>query len=58
MRTVVVIGLLVTLIGCYGGTRPPRIGWNAPDFTVQDADHKATLSQLRGQVVVLNFWAT
>jgi len=25
---------------------------------VQDSDHKITLSQFRGQVVVLNFWAT
>jgi peroxiredoxin len=31
---------------------------NAPDFTVQDSQTKVTLSQLRGQVVVLNFWAT
>ena len=37
---------------------PPRIGSSAPDFTVQDSDHKITLSQFRGQVVVLNFWAT
>jgi cytochrome c biogenesis protein CcmG, thiol:disulfide interchange protein DsbE len=46
------------LAGCYRGSRPPRIGTAAPDFTVQDLDHKVTLSQLRGQVVVLNFWAT
>ncbi len=57
-RTLVVSGLLFALIGCYSGTRPPRIGSNAPDFTVQDSDHKITLSQYRGQVVVLNFWAT
>ena len=25
---------------------------------MQDSDHKVTLSQFRGQVVVLNFWAT
>jgi len=50
--------LLVALSGCYSGTRPPRIGSNAPDFTVQDAQSKITLSQYRGQVVVLNFWAT
>ena len=50
--------LLVTLSGCYSGSRPPRIGSNAPDFTVQDAQNKITLSQFRGQVVVLNFWAT
>jgi cytochrome c biogenesis protein CcmG/thiol:disulfide interchange protein DsbE len=30
----------------------------APDFTVKDSDRTVTLSQLRGQVVVLNFWAT
>jgi peroxiredoxin len=50
--------LLLALSGCYTGSRPPRIGSNAPDFTVQDAQNKVTLSQLRGQVVVLNFWAT
>ena len=50
--------LLLALSGCYSGTRPPRIGSNAPDFTVQDAQSKITLSQYRGQVVVLNFWAT
>jgi len=25
---------------------------------VQDSDHAVTLSQLKGQIVVLNFWAT
>ncbi len=46
------------LAGCYSGTRPPRIGTAAPNFTVQDADRKLTLSDYRGKVVVLNFWAT
>jgi len=50
--------LLLALSGCYSGSRPPRIGSSAPDFTVADAQTKITLSQLRGQVVVLNFWAT
>ncbi len=49
---------LLLLPACYHGTRPPRIGSNAPDFTVQDSQSKVTLSQFRGQVVVLNFWAT
>lgn len=57
-RTVAAIGLLAALVACYSGTRPPRIGSNAPDFTVEDADRKLTLSQFRGQIVVLNFWAT
>jgi cytochrome c biogenesis protein CcmG, thiol:disulfide interchange protein DsbE len=50
--------LLLGLSACYSGTRPPRIGANAPDFTVQDRQNKVTLSAYRGQVVVLNFWAT
>ena len=50
--------LLVLFPGCYSGNHPARIGSNAPDFTVQDSDHTVTLSQFRGQVVVLNFWAT
>jgi peroxiredoxin len=57
-RTLVFIGFLLALTGCYSGSHPPRIGSTAPDFTVQDSDHKVTLSQFRGQVVVLNFWAT
>ena len=56
------IGLLATLlgflVGCYSGNHPGKIGSAAPDFTIQDSDHKVTLSQFRGQVVVLNFWAT
>lgn len=52
--------LLVCLIlaGCYGGSRPPKIGSPAPDFTVQDSERKVTLSEFRGKVVVLNFWAS
>jgi cytochrome c biogenesis protein CcmG/thiol:disulfide interchange protein DsbE len=50
--------LLLGLSACYSGSRPPRIGSNAPDFTVQDAQNKITLSEFRGQIVVLNFWAT
>jgi cytochrome c biogenesis protein CcmG, thiol:disulfide interchange protein DsbE len=50
--------LLLALSACYSGTRPPHIGSNAPDFTVQDSQSKVTLSQFHGQVVVLNFWAT
>lgn len=50
--------LLILLSACYSGSRPPRIGSNAPDLTVQDADRTVKLSDYRGQVVVLNFWAT
>lgn len=56
------VGLLLAALGCffgcYSSSHPARIGSNAPDFTVQDSDHTVTLSQFRGQVVLLNFWAT
>ena len=43
---------------CYTGSRPPHVGSSAKDFSVQDSDHQVSLNQFRGQVVVLNFWAT
>ncbi len=55
---VIVLPILLALSGCYSGTRPPRIGTAAPDFTVRDSSRTVTLSQFKGQVVVLNFWAT
>lgn len=37
----------------------PRVGHPAPDFTLSDLDgEQVNLSDLRGQVVVVNFWAT
>ena len=50
--------LLIALAACYRGSRPARIGTSAPDFTLKDSDRTVSLNQLRGQVVVLNFWAT
>jgi peroxiredoxin len=57
-NSIAVAFILLMLSGCYSGSRPPRIGTAAPDFTVKDSDRAVTLSQLKGQVVVLNFWAT
>jgi peroxiredoxin len=57
-KFILAIVALVALVACDRGNRPPGIGSNAPDFTVKDADHSITLSQLRGRTVVLNFWAT
>jgi cytochrome c biogenesis protein CcmG, thiol:disulfide interchange protein DsbE len=50
--------LSILLNGCDRGTRPPRIGNPAKEFSVQDSDRKVSLDQFRGQIVVLNFWAT
>jgi len=57
-RAVLLTIVTLAFTACYSGSRPPRIGSAAPDFTVQDADRKVTLSELHGKVVVLNFWAT
>jgi cytochrome c biogenesis protein CcmG/thiol:disulfide interchange protein DsbE len=58
-RVLLPIGLLTLLLcGCYRGSRPAGIGTPAPDFTVVDSDRQVTLSEFRGKVVVLNFWAT
>jgi len=56
-RLVIAIGLLL-LTGCYHGSPPKGIGAPAPTFTIQDDEKKISLTQFRGKVVVLNFWAT
>lgn len=43
---------------CTTGGHPPRIGNEAPDFTVTDSQHTVQLSKLRGKPVLVNFWAT
>jgi len=57
-RPLLILALLAMLTACYSGSRPPRIGSAAPDFIVQDSDRSLKLSDFRGQIVVLNFWAT
>ncbi|HZQ23829.1 MAG TPA: TlpA disulfide reductase family protein [Terriglobales bacterium] len=58
-RLIVPVLLFIALFeGCYSGSRPPRIGTPAPDFTVKEGNQSVSLSQFRGKVVVLNFWAT
>jgi peroxiredoxin len=58
LRFLIAAVLAISLNGCYHGSKPPSIGIPAPDFTIQDSDRSVTLSQLRGKIVVLNFWAT
>ena len=62
----VIIVTLLILIGIVGGVwmerskyEPIRIGYPAPDFTLKDLNGKEyTLSELKGKVVFVNFWAT
>ena len=61
MRRPIVLIVLLPLIlsgGCYTGSRPPRVGSTAKEFTLRDSDHEVSLNQFRGQVVIVNFWAT
>ena len=52
------ISLIILNAGCFTGSRPPRIGSAAKDFSLQDSDRSVSLAQFHGQIVVLNFWAT
>jgi peroxiredoxin len=49
-------GLLAA--GCDRGYHPSHIGSRAPEFRVSDGAQTVDLANLRGHVVVLNFWAT
>jgi cytochrome c biogenesis protein CcmG, thiol:disulfide interchange protein DsbE len=50
--------LILAISACNSGSRPPRIGSDAPDFAVRDGSRSVVLHEMRGKVVVLNFWAT
>ena len=52
--------LLAMLLGagCDRGAKPELVGKQAPNFRVSDEDRTITLSDLRGKVVLLNFWAS
>ncbi len=52
-----VLGTLLAT-GCDRGSHPGNIGRPAPQFAISDGARTVDLSKLRGQVVVLNLWAT
>ena len=45
-------------IGCDRGQLPRELGQAAPAFTIHDGAQTVSLSQYRGQVVLLTFWAS
>lgn len=60
--TIPVLILVFLLLGCDSSSqsRPTAlVGEVAPDFTLMNMDGEpVTLSELQGQVVLINFWAT
>lgn len=49
---------VLALSACDRGDHPAHIGSPAPQFTLTDGSRTVSLAQLRGRIVVLNFWAT
>ena len=49
---------LALLPACNRGAHPAQTGKLAPDFTVSDGTSTVHLASYRGQVVLLNFWAS
>lgn len=49
----------LSFAGCGSAPKIAEVGLPAPDFTLVDRKGKTwTLSELKGQVVFINFWAT
>ena len=57
-RALVVLSAALVLAGCDRGDHPEQLGRPAPTIALNDGRHVVDLHSLRGQVVVLNFWAS
>ncbi len=44
--------------GCDRGQHPRELGKSAPAFTIHNDAQTVSLTQYRGQVILLNFWAS
>ena len=55
----VVAGLMLAALAGAAVAKPPKVGQVAPNFELTLVDgSKVRLDELRGKVVLLNFWAT
>jgi peroxiredoxin len=51
-------GALILGTGCNRGELPRELGETAPAFTIHDGSQTVSLSQYRGKVVLVTFWAS
>ena len=61
VHVLISVFLAIALAGCVGCNDQPKlrlIGSAAPDFTVKDSDRTVNLRDLRGKIVILNFWTS
>jgi peroxiredoxin len=59
LKTIRWLVLPLALCTAQGIAKEPKVGDPAPDFTLTEMDGtKVSLADLRGKVVVINFWAT
>jgi len=52
------IAILALCAGCDRGAHPAHLNKPAPTFQISDGTRSVNLAEYRGQVVLLNFWAT
>jgi peroxiredoxin len=59
LGAVALLAAVLALAACESGRQGPDVGSPAPEFRLSDLDGNVwRLSDLRGSVVVVNFWAT
>lgn len=54
----ILVFCMLAISGCDRGAHPRELGKIAPAFTIHDGAQTISLSQYRGQVVLVNFWAS
>lgn len=50
--------LILTTSGCDRGAHPTQVETPAPNFTITDGAKTIRLSDYRGKIIVVNFWAS
>jgi cytochrome c biogenesis protein CcmG/thiol:disulfide interchange protein DsbE len=56
--TATALAATLLLTACERGDHPNGIGHPAPEFALSDGSRSVDLKNLRGHVVIVNFWAT